>query len=192
MARLPNLTDRNQLPEHLHEAYDRVAGLRQGAVSGPYGVLLHSPELAERGAALSNYLRWNAALSPVQVETAVLTAAREYEAAVMWAGHVRLALEAGIPQATIDAIAERLPIVGDTFSEEEAAIIRYVRELLVDKRVSQSSYDALLTRLGTQGLVDLTGLVGYYGFVASVLNAFEIEPGADAPRLPNGPAAQPT
>ena len=52
MARLPNLLHREQLPEHLREAYDRVAGLRQGAVSGPYGVLLHSPELAERVAAL--------------------------------------------------------------------------------------------------------------------------------------------
>lgn len=96
MPRLPNLTDRSALPESMHEVYDQVAGSRQGAVSGPYGILLHSPELAVRGAELSNYLRWNSALTAAQREIAVLETARHFDAAVMWASHVRLANEAGV------------------------------------------------------------------------------------------------
>jgi 4-carboxymuconolactone decarboxylase len=182
MSRLPNLTDRTQLPEHLREAYDRVADLRQGTVSGPYGVLLHSPELAGRAAGLSNYLRWNSALTPVQREVAILATARELDAKVMWAGHVRLGREAGIPDATIDLIASRGDVAG--LGEEEREIVAYVRDLLRTNRVSQPTFDTLRARLGDQGIVDLTGLVGYYAFVGTVLNAFEIEPSAGSPALP--------
>ena len=182
MPRLPNLINRDELPESLHETYDQVAGSRQGSVSGPYGILLHSPELAVRGAAMSNYLRWNSALTPVQRETAILTAAREYDAAVMWAGHVRLGREAGISDVTIDLIANRGSL--DDADDETAEIVRYVRELLTTNRVSQPTFDALRARLGDQGVVDLTGLVGYYGFVGTILNAFEVEAAAGAPVLP--------
>ena len=89
MPRLPNLINRDELPESLHETYDQVAGSRQGSVSGPYGVLLHSPELAVRGAAMSNYLRWNSALTPVQRETAILTAARDGHCDLIVTGAVR-------------------------------------------------------------------------------------------------------
>ena len=90
MTRLPNLVDRESVPKELLEAFDRVAELRNGTVSGPYGVLLHSPEVAVRGAALSSYVRFQSALTPSQREIAILVVARELDAAVMWAGHERL------------------------------------------------------------------------------------------------------
>lgn len=182
MTRLPNMLDRDALPEGLRASYDRVAGSRGGSVSGPYGILLHSPELAERAAALSEYLRWNSALTPAQRELAVMTAAREFDANVMWAGHVRLGREAGVREEAIECIAHR----GDAaaLTAEEAEIARHVRELLQTNRVSQPTFDALHQRVGDQGIVDLTGLVGYYAFVGSVLNAFEVEPPEGAPRLP--------
>lgn len=183
MARLPNLTDREQVPEELREVYDRVAGQRQGAVSGPYGVLLHSPELAERAAALSNYLRWNSALSAWQTEVAVLATARELDAAVMWAGHVRLGHDADVSDETIEVIGRRGEL-GELAGDEEREIVGFVRELSRWNRVQQQTFDALRRRLGDRGIVDLTGLVGYYRFVGSVLNTFEIEPAADAPQLP--------
>lgn len=178
MARLPNYIDRAALPAHLVEAYDHVAGERQGAVSGPYGILLHSPEMAERTAALGNYLRWNSALTPAQRETAILTAAREFEAEVMWAGHVRLGREAGVAEATIEAIARR---DGPPVLDAEAAdIVSYVRALLETNRVPAPAFEALRARVGDQGVVDLTGLVGYYALVGAVLNAFEVDPPAGA------------
>lgn len=182
MPRLPNLTDRASLPESLHEAYDQVAGSRQGAVSGPYGVLLHSPELAVRGSALSNYLRWNSDLTPAQREIAVLETARHFDAAVMWAGHLRLAREAGVRDEVAAVVAHRRDLASLTVEERE--IVQYVRELLGGNRVSAPTFEALRTRLGDRGIVDLTGLVGYYAFVGVTLNAFEVEPPAGAVRLP--------
>lgn len=175
MARLPNMTNRDGVPPELREAYDRVAELRGGSVSGPYGVLLHSPEAAIRGAALSNYLRWNSAPSAVQRETAILTLAKHLDARVMWAGHVRIGREAGVREELIEAI--EAGVDPSELPAEEGEIVRYVRELFETNRVGDATFDALHERLGDQGIVDLTALLGYYAFVGATLNAFEIEPG---------------
>ncbi len=174
MSRLPNMTDREEVPPELLEAYDQVAAMRNGAVSGPYGVLLHSPQAAIRGAALSNYLRWDSAPTPVQRETAILTLAHHLDARVMWAGHVRLGRDAGVREGLIDAIEAGTN--ADELPAEEAEIVRYVRELFEANRVSDTTFAALHARLGDQGIVDLTALLGYYAFVGATLNAFEIEP----------------
>ena len=183
MTRLPNLTKRDEVPDELLEAYDRVAAARQGVVSGPYGILLHSPELALRTAVLGEYTRWNSVLTDRQTETGVLAMARELNANVMWASHVKIGTEAGVPAATIEAIATRVPL--DAHDPDEAAIVRYVRELMgPTHRISDATFEAARTALGDQGVVDLTGLLGYYSIVGYTLNAFEVEPPTGSPALP--------
>jgi len=183
MPRLPNMTNRDEVPAALVDAFDRVASLRNGAVSGPYGVLLHSPALAEAAAALGQYVRWNSALTPAQRETAVIVVARHMDAKVMWSAHARLAREAGVRDAVVDVVGHR----GDpaALEADEAAIVRYVRELYEDNRVSPATFEALRALVGDQGIVDVTGLTGYYTFVGSVLNAFEIDPAPGAEPLPD-------
>ncbi len=183
MPRLPNLTRRDEVPDELLEAYDRVAAARQGVVSGPYGILLHSPELALRTAVLGEYTRWNSILTNRQTETAVLAMARELDANVMWASHVKIGTEAGVPAATIELIATRADLA--TLDPDEAAIVRYVRELMgATHRISDATFEATRTALGEQGVVDLTGLLGYYSIVGYTLNAFEVEPPPGSRALP--------
>ncbi len=182
MSRLPNMTERDELPAGLTEAYDEVAALRGGAVSGPYGILLHSPELALTAAALGRYVRWNSALTPAQRETAIISAARELDAELMWGAHVRLARQAGIGEAVIEAVGERGDLAG--LEAGPAGIIRYVRELLGSNRVTDETFEGLREAVGDPGIVDLTGLVGYYAVVGFTLNAFEVEPPAGALPLP--------
>lgn len=185
MPRLPNYTRREAVPPELRDAWDAVAAERGGSVSGPWGVLLASPPLAERGARLGNYLRFGSLLSDAQRETAVLAAAREHNARLAWASHVALAREAGVSERVIEAIGLRAPIEG--LDEEAAEIVLYVRELVGATRVSEPTFRALRARLGERALVDLTGLLGYYALVCYALNAFELEPPEGSPRLP-GPA----
>ena len=182
MPRLPNMTVRDEVPGELTDAYDRVAALRNGAVSGPYGVLLHSPELAEQAAALGQYVRWNSDLTPAQRETAIVTAARQLDARLMWGAHVRLAREAGVREEVIETIGQRADL--GELAEEEAVIVRYVRELLNANRVTNRAFEALRAVVGDRGVVDLTGLIGYYALVGFTLNAFEIEPTEGAEPLP--------
>lgn len=174
MPRLPNLTDRATVPPNLREAFDLVAAQRNGAVSGPYGILLHSPEVALRGASLGNYVRFHSDLTPQQREVAVVALGHELGAAVIWASHTRLARAAGVSDEVIAAIAENRPATA--LPGDAGLIVRYVRELFREHRVSDEAFAALHGRLGDRGIVDLTGLLGYYAFVGTVLNAFEVEP----------------
>jgi len=176
------MTDRDQIPPGLTASYDRVAGLRNGAVSGPYGVLLHSPDLAEQAASLGQYVRWNSDLTPAQRETAIVTAARQLDARLMWGAHVRLAREAGVREEVIEAIGQRSDL--GELDEDEAAIVRFVRELMHGNRVTNRAFEALRAVVGDRGIVDLTGLIGYYAIVGFTLNAFEIEPVEGAEPLP--------
>ena len=51
-------------------------------------------------------------------------------------------------------------------------------------RVDQPVFDALKERFGEPWVVELTGLIGHYGLVSGLLNAFEMAPPADAEQLP--------
>lgn len=182
MPRIPNLLTREETPEELRASFDEVAGKRGGAVSGPYGVLLNSPEVAIRASHLGNYVRFNSLLTTAQREIATMCVGRHMNADVIWASHVRMGLDAGVRQEVIDAIGHRSDLAALTAEERE--LIQYVRELTETNRVSTATFEALRARYGNAGVVDLAGLVGYYMLVGVALNTFEVEAPADGVRLP--------
>ena len=181
MPRLPEITDRDQLPEEARHNYDLITA-RRGRVSGPFAVLLNSPEVAGRLGHLGTYVRFESALSGVDRELAIIATAREFDCPYEWAAHVRLARQEGVREEAIQAVANRNPL--DGLPDDEALIVRYCREMFREHRVSDSTFRAAQTRYGDRGVTDLTATMGYYGQIACVLNAFEITPAADAPQLP--------
>ena len=64
----------------------------------------------------------------------------------------------------------------DNFDPVDRAVYDVVAELNREHSVSDSSYWALHKARGDAGVVELVGLVGYYGLVSMTLNTFEIEP----------------
>jgi hypothetical protein len=50
--------------------------------------------------------------------------------------------------------------------------------------VTQTLFDRLRGQHGVPWLVELTALIGHYGIVCGILNAFEIAPAPDAEPLP--------
>ena len=46
-------------------------------------------------------------------------------------------------------------------------------------------FDALKERYGEPWVVGLTGLIGHYGLVSGLLNAFEMRPAPDAEKVPS-------
>lgn len=69
-------------------------------------------------------------------------------------------------------------------TDDERLVIRYGRELVRDKRVSDGTFGAARERFGVQGVTELTATLGYYAMLACALNAFEVEPDEEAERLP--------
>ena len=81
MARLDSITEKNQVPAEKHDIFDSIVGSR-GRVSGPFSMLLHSPEVAGRAAHLGAYIRFESVLPADHRELAILTAAREFDFAL--------------------------------------------------------------------------------------------------------------
>src|ERR1700737_4199412 len=108
MTRVPELKSRAAVAEDQRQAFDDIVASR-GSIRGPFGVLLHSPELARRAAALGGYLRYESSLDPRLRETAVMATAGLNDCAYEWAAHEPIAREAGVPAEVIDAIRQRRP-----------------------------------------------------------------------------------
>ena len=181
MARLPQV-GRDELNVEDQSAYDEIVKSR-GQVRGPFTMLIHSPQLCARVAATGEYLRFNSALSPALREVATLAVAREVNSQFVFTAHARLARQANVTETTIDALKRGNTPEG--ISSDEALVMKFVRELLRDRKVTDATFAAARERFDAQGTVDLTGIIGHYLSVIQVINAFEIELSPDvAPELP--------
>ena len=181
MARLPNL-EKEQLRPEDHQFYESIADSR-GSVRGPYGVLLHSPDLAARVAHTGTYVRFNFDMSEALKETIIITTAREIKSQYEFSAHARLARQAGVSDETIKAIANGSAPAG--LSGDEELLVKYVKELVQNHKISDQTFNAVKDKFGTQRTVEITGLVGHYLLVGQILLAFEVDlPDGIEPEIP--------
>lgn len=163
-------------PERLSPAqravFDRIAGTR-GRVAGPFTVLLHSPELANRVQEVGAYLRFESELARDIVETAVLVTARVWGSTFEWDAHEPHAERAGVPRDVIDML--QADEDASDLREPYGVVTAYVRAIATSRRAPDDVYEAAREVLGTTGIVELTVLVGYYTLLAMTLGAHEID-----------------
>lgn len=173
MPRL-KLLEPETLSAEQRKVYDAIASGPRGGVRGPFLALLHVPELADRIQHLGELLRYNTSLGPRLSELAIIVTARGLRCQYEWFAHAKLAAQAGIPAAAIEAIrTDRDP----GFTEPKERLVHdFARELVGNRRVSDATYDAVTRTFGTRGAVELAGLVGYYSMIAMTLNAHDINP----------------
>jgi 4-carboxymuconolactone decarboxylase len=153
-----------------------------GRVRGPFSILLHSPKLAEHLLPLVTFNRDDSIVEPQLRSIAALTAARERQAAYVWAAQVDAARRNGLPEPVIDLLRAQ----GDpaALQEDERDIVVYTRQLMRTNRVEQPVFDALVQRHGAQWLVELTAAANFYAFLSGMVNAFEVPAPPDGDRLP--------
>jgi 4-carboxymuconolactone decarboxylase len=154
----------------------RIAG-RRGAVRGPFRVWLHSPEMCERAESLGAFARFDCSLPEHLRELALLMAARNWDAQYSWNAHVRQAIEAGVPEAAVKAVAEKRDAVFEDAADR--AFYRFCREVLEEHFVSDDTFAAALAHFGARGLVDTIGALGNFTMLGMCLNAFQVDLQAD-------------
>ncbi|MDO5499523.1 MAG: carboxymuconolactone decarboxylase family protein [Propionibacteriaceae bacterium] len=181
MTRIEHLTDKSQLPPEQHGEYDTIFETLH-RVGGPFGILLHSPGLAERVCLAGKQVRLGSQISMIERELALLSTSREKDASYEWATHVEIARREGMSEDAITAIRENLPT--DDLPIEEREIIDYARTLLRTNRVPQDMFDALIERHGPRWLVEITATIGQYQYIAAINNAFEVDPKPGGEELP--------
>ncbi|MGK5077934.1 carboxymuconolactone decarboxylase family protein [Janthinobacterium sp. HLX7-2] len=165
--RLPPLP-LDQLDPQQRVAAQAIIDGPRGALYGPFVPLIRSPELMETAQRMGEYLRYRSAIGTRLSELAILVTARQWDQQVEWAIHAPLAVQNGIAQAAVDAIAARR--VPDALKEDEQAVHDFCIELQQSKRVSDATYASALALFGEHGVVDLMGINGYYTFLAMLMN----------------------
>lgn len=177
MARLTPITSKDQVATQDHAIVDAIVESR-GALQGPFTMFLHCPELAGRLAHLGAFVRFEGSLDMRVRVLAAMVVAREFDAVYVWGAQTGSARRQDVPESTITAIREKH---SRGISAEDAQIVDFTRQLLQNHRADDATFKALQERFGNDGLIQLTGAIGYYSMLAMTVNACELEaaPGAE-------------
>jgi len=172
MARLAPV-DLQQLSPEQRRVADAIVSGPRGGLRGPFEPWLRSPVLAERAQLLGEYCRFNTGLPKDLSELAILVTGKHWKAQFEFWAHARLARDAGLADDIIEAV--RIGAAPPFTRDPERVVYEFVTEYFRTNRVSTATYDRALEAFGEAGVVDLVGVVGYYGLVCMTLNVFEID-----------------
>jgi len=171
MPRLEDLATADRSPDQAAIA-DRLTKTI-GGVHGPYTAWIKRPNIAEAMYSVLLCLRDHATMPRRLRMVATLTVIRHWGADYAWGVNMPLAQDAGVPQAVIDAIFDRRT---PDFSDEGDAIgYNLATELLVNRKLSDATFERALEMLGEDKLVELVTVIGYFSAVALTVVAFDIK-----------------
>ena len=182
MARIPLITPDNVSAQD-KDAYNAFIQSRGGRPNvGPYTLLAHMPEVAQRLEALRTYIRGEESVPQKLQELVMLTVAREMDRAFIWYAHAAAARQAGVRDDIVDRLREKQDL--PALDPAEHTVVQFARELLQHRRVSQATFEAASKQFGQRGTMTLTNLVACYAVLAYNMNTYELE----APAHPTEPA----
>lgn len=180
-ARLPEVR-REDLDSYGQRVYDMMTSPGNGyenGLRGPLGMWLHSPQMAEGAWMLRQRVRYGTAKDQRLTELAIISTARELSNQYEYSAHEPLGRAAGLEQEIMDFVKYRRPMseadAVPGMGEMEKLIIRFAREIISEPKVGADTFAQALAVLGEEGIMDLTGLIGYYNFVAMTLKAFDVQ-----------------
>ena len=171
MARM-TLPDAAAMTEAQRAVCNEAAAGKRGRAPAPFAAWLHNTEFARRAQMLGELLRYDTTLPTRLSELAILVTARHWTAHYEWQVHKQAALQGGLSQDIIDAIAARQ---APPFTASDERIVHAVSQsLLQTQGVPDVLYAEAVAVLGKTALVELVGVLGYYALVSMTLNTFQI------------------
>jgi 4-carboxymuconolactone decarboxylase len=172
-SRLPAVA-RERLDAQGRRLYDSVLDPKRPTIAGfqgPAGIWLHHPKLGEPIREFNRILRTEVPLAPRLRELAILVTARELDSQFEWTAHEPVALKEGLAPEIVDAVKHRRPV--GAMAEKEAAIVRFGRELIRDRKLGSGTYAEAVRLFGQTGVVELAALMAGYALTAVMLTAFD-------------------
>jgi 4-carboxymuconolactone decarboxylase len=173
--RLPPIPPEKMTAEQ-KKAVEEFVAARNAPISGPFIPMLRSPEVMTRARAMGDFLRYKSSLPPRLSEFVILMTARQWTQQYEWNTHYDIAIKAGVKVDVAKAIAEgRRP---EGLTEDEQILYDFCSELQHNRSVTDATYARMLSKFGETGIIDTAGIVGYYSFLAIMLNTARTPPDA--------------
>jgi 4-carboxymuconolactone decarboxylase len=171
MARV-RLLQKEQASPEAKEIFDKMEA--NGAkIINLYRVLAHSPH------PMLNFIRMGGALVakaelPSRLrEMVILRIASVTGAKYEWTQHYPIALQVGVSQKQIEAVARWNE--SKVFHAEDRAVLQYTDEVLQNTGVKDETFKALQKFLDERQIVELTLSIGYWEMVAHVLVPLQVD-----------------
>ncbi|MEO7246314.1 MAG: carboxymuconolactone decarboxylase family protein [Rubrivivax sp.] len=172
VTRLP-MVDPNSQDEILQPVFERLKA-RWGEVLHLYRVLGWSPTLVKAWGAFAWSLRFEVKASRRLRELMVIHIAQQLGARYEFEHHRPMALEEGISEAQVEALAtwRQHP---QLFCADEQLMLRLGDELATGPGASAETMEALRARLSNSDLMEILVTGAYYCAVARVVNSLDLD-----------------
>ena len=174
-ARLP-LTDHPDDPEAAR-ILDGVRS-RTGRVLNLHRVFAYAPKLMQAQFDLVMALRFELTLSRDLVELCILRTAQLCHSDYEWHQHLPMALQTGLSQAKIDALAGWH--ASSAFDDGERSALLFTESVVSGSTLDTTAFATLRQHYSGRELVELAQLVSQYLATARIISAFAIP--IEAPR----------
>jgi 4-carboxymuconolactone decarboxylase len=172
MPRVPLISPESDLNAEQKRVLEGLLGRRGGRIPGPYRFTLHCPEITELMHPFGELLRLRSTFPLRLSEFAIIITAREWDCDYVFQAHAKIAVENGLSQSVVDALARNEQPKFD--KEDEEAVYDYLTQLFQKHAISDEAHARAKKLFGVPGVIELTLLSGYYGMVAMTLLAHEM------------------
>lgn len=171
MSRIPEFSVENST-EDQQRVYNEIKSGPRGVVEGPLKVWLESPKLADKSQALGAFCRYDTSLPPRLSELAIITTGAHWKAGFEWYIHAPIAQDAGITPDVIAAIKDGQEPSFE--NDDEQLVYDFTAELLRTRAISDDTFKRAADILGYHSVVELVGILGYYGLISMTIKAFQV------------------
>jgi len=141
----------------------------QRGTGGSFNISVRDPDGGQLFFDMGDRVRFHMSVPDKLKELAIILTARYWGAQFEWLAHRRAAVQAGLGEDKIRAIAQGTRPVG--MSADEEAVYNFVTELFKTKQSSDATFAAIRNVAGERGVVDLIVSAGYYQVVSMLMNS---------------------
>jgi alkylhydroperoxidase family enzyme len=166
MARVPYLEASDLAAEH-QDLLKRRINLHRA--------LVNSPAAARAFAGLGQFIRFGSKLDPRLRELAILQVGWLARSPYEWSHHVKIGHDFGVSDDDIRALIDDTAGRPTALDPPARAVLLAAREMTADGAMSDASFAALQTALGTEQVVDLTVTIAFYNAVVRLLATLQID-----------------
>jgi 4-carboxymuconolactone decarboxylase len=179
-ARLPQVQRKN-LDEANQKIFDVLPGRTpDGSLGGPLAFAAYNPAVAKALYELHN-AAVGGTLNPHVRELAILVACRETNYNLEWNGHEQAAVKAGVDAKVIDVVRHNGALAG--VPDQDAAVIRFGRQLFTDKKVESATFAKAVELFGQRGVMDMVAVMNTYAVSGFYAIAVDEQPAPGKPAL---------
>jgi len=140
----------------------------QRGTGGSFNISVRDPDGGQLFFDMGDRVRFHMSVPDKLKELTICLTARYWGAQFEWLAHRRAAVQAGLSEDKVKAIAEGRRPAG--MSADEEAVYNFITELFKTKQSSDATFRAVKNVVGERGVVDLIVSAGYYQAVSMLMN----------------------